>query len=321
MPRSANKNPVVSLRQSRSGQISRARSLLTHDLRSVTSSRDEQGLSTQPLWERSIQPHPPAFAPPRAGSPSRVSGWRDFPPIFPLPSQKATYFDWYWQTRDIVSADEKAIERALIILKMLGLRKGKLLDAGCGRGLAGAIFQRAGFAVTGWDIAPEAVAQARALGIKAEVKDLENDRLSGVFDVIVASEVLQHMLDPLRVLERLKKVAAPGCRWFISLPNEFHWVRRWQILFGKIDFGGAIEPQVRFFSLGSAFDLFARANLTVLEWRAVGLVPPRQGLLAGPGKWLATWFPRSFALAYVFALEQRQCQPLAGSMTFKAPVL
>lgn len=222
-----------------------------------------------------------------------------------LPSEKTNYFDWYWETRDLDTADLRSIERARIVLGLLGRPYGKLLDAGCGRGLAAALFQQAGFTVTGWDISPEAVAVARAFNVSAQVVDIEEDRLSGKFDVIVLSEVLQQVADPLRVVLRLKKVAHSGCRWVISLPNEFHLWRRLAIFFGRNDLAGHAAPHLRLFDFPAMERFFAAAGLAVTKSCVTAVAPPGWHFIQPPAQGLAETFPGLFALSGIFLLEER----------------
>lgn len=57
---------------------------------------------------------------------------------------------------------------------------------------------------------------------KLYILDLENDLLpfqENYFDVIIAGDVLEHLVDPWRVLKELTKYLKPGGYILISLPN------------------------------------------------------------------------------------------------------
>ncbi len=61
-------------------------------------------------------------------------------------------------------------------------------------------------------------AKARAAGIPI-LDDSELEQHAGTFDVITAIEVLEHVVDPLEALRRLRRMAKPGALLFITTGN------------------------------------------------------------------------------------------------------
>ncbi|HZZ83574.1 MAG TPA: methyltransferase domain-containing protein [Anaeromyxobacteraceae bacterium] len=103
-----------------------------------------------------------------------------------------------------------------------------VLDVGCGHGaLAAALAARKRCRVIGIETNSEAAATARTrcdrvfVGTVEEV--LEQPGVPMDFDVVVASDVLEHLLDPVRVLERLAQVLKPGGALVASVPNATHF--------------------------------------------------------------------------------------------------
>lgn len=101
-------------------------------------------------------------------------------------------------------------------------RTAKVLDMGCGTGLAArAIARAAGFAghVTGIDLSPYLVAAAQRLAgeegldhrldfVVADAGGL--DFADGTFDALVAHTLLSHVEDPLAVLKEAARLVRPG---------------------------------------------------------------------------------------------------------------
>ncbi len=103
----------------------------------------------------------------------------------------------------------------------------RVLDVGCGAGLAAEALARLGFDVLGLDAAGEAIAAAHAhaagqnlpLAYRTGVaEDLlaENAR----FPVITALEVIEHVPDPAAFVATLAALLAPGGRLFLSTLNR-----------------------------------------------------------------------------------------------------
>lgn len=98
----------------------------------------------------------------------------------------------------------------------------RVLDVGCGYGaVAHSVASRAGAAVVGVDFEPANVAKARALFVHPALSFVEGtvpqDVPPGGFDVVIASNVLEHIEDRLGWLAETQRRAAPG-RWLIRVP-------------------------------------------------------------------------------------------------------
>jgi len=214
-------------------------------------------------------------------------------------AEKQTRFDLYWQTRDLEKSDLRSRQRSEIALSMLTKGAGKLLDVGCGRGWNSAFFRQKGFEVEAIDISPQAVESTRLRGISAHIFDLEQDELPGAYDVILCLEVLQFLVDPLKVLRKLRGALRDEGELILSLPNEFHLFRRLKILFGRPDFGGYGAPHLRLFYPAEIRRLMRDAGLRIISVRAVSIIPPNLRLFSRLGDLLCGLSPGLFSLSLV----------------------
>lgn len=77
---------------------------------------------------------------------------------------------------------------------------------------------------TGIDLSPTMLGRARRrLGNDVELLQGSADQLpfeDNTFDVVLCTEVLEHVVDPNRVVRELMRVARPGARVVVSIPNE-----------------------------------------------------------------------------------------------------
>jgi methionine biosynthesis protein MetW len=196
-------------------------------------------------------------------------------------------------TRINLAADARRTGRLTFALDLLPFRSGRVLDVGCGPGVqfAGGA---PGFQFTGIDIAAESLVQARNHGYETIQHDLNHPLpfADGEFDVAVATDILEHMTEPLRLLQEIKRVVKPQGRLILSVPNHFFLANRLRILRGA----GLILPwgnhqayqdwnyfHLRFFRWRSFCHLLQAAGLTIETDLASRFDAPLPRILLWPG--------------------------------------
>lgn len=127
------------------------------------------------------------------------------------------------------------------VLRGLGKIHGRLLDVGSGIGAWAPHLRSAGAQqLVALEPAAPAVEAARTrydLVVQGTIEDAQLRDLGGrQFDVIVAADVLEHLVDPWRALRTLRAWSADGGRLAISVPNL-----RYYRLVGNLLFRGEFE--------------------------------------------------------------------------------
>jgi 2-polyprenyl-3-methyl-5-hydroxy-6-metoxy-1,4-benzoquinol methylase len=180
-------------------------------------------------------------------------GWRMAQPR-PTPDElKAFYANEYFQASHGTyapgySATERAhrdlIARTLLFAAQAargGAEGGRFLEVGCGEGWLLAAAQQAGFEISGLDFSDDGLRRFHpGLLDRATFGDaFENlERLIEAgerFDVIAMEHVLEHVLEPERLLVRLTRLIAPGGVCAITVPNDFSLLQLAARAAGHID--------------------------------------------------------------------------------------
>jgi len=103
--------------------------------------------------------------------------------------------------------------------------RSRILDVGAGTGTAVAAFRAAGHDAWGVEPSLRAVVVAEGRGTEGVVAGSLDDALdtglipAGPYDVIRMSQVLEHVADPIALLQRLRSIVAPTGRLIVGVPN------------------------------------------------------------------------------------------------------
>lgn len=178
-----------------------------------------------------------------------------------------------------------------IILAWLGEGRGRrMLDVGAADALVGRRLTERGWRVTGIEGDP-ALAQAGAPYCERMITanlNREVPEVQGPFDAILYGDVLEHLIDPLRVLVELNRLLVPDGFVIVSVPNIAHLYIRLLLLLGRFDYidrGILDNTHLRFFTARSLRALLDDAGLVVERFSATP-APLYQVL---PERWHKRW--------------------------------
>jgi 2-polyprenyl-3-methyl-5-hydroxy-6-metoxy-1,4-benzoquinol methylase len=219
------------------------------------------------------------------------------------PRETGLFFDRFWKKQEGDRVDRRTLQRWRLMQPELSRLPGKkVLDCGAGRGVTAALLAEEGFAVAACDVSSDVVALLKRQGTEAFVFDLEEDELERKYDAIFCLEVLQYLRYPEQAVNKLKQALNGGGILVISVPNEFHLLRRLGIFWGRTGWAGIQTPHIRFFDRTTARQLFFACRLEVLQTIPVTLCPPGK-IGEGLAQFLAHLFPNLFSLSIIFFLR------------------
>lgn len=168
------------------------------------------------------------------------------------------------------------------------------LEIGCGSGANAAYARETGryAAYVGVELFPDAAEAAAAQMDQIIVGDIETLQIETTyapFDVLVMSEVLEHLVDPWTVLRRLRTLLRPGAAVFASSPAVSHHSVIRMLLDGRWDLqdaGVMDRTHLRWFTPSSyaqmfrdcSYQVISVENMRRMSWRgrmAEALLPRR----------------------------------------------
>jgi methionine biosynthesis protein MetW len=165
----------------------------------------------------------------------------------------------------------------------------RVLDLGCASGALGAALKaRQDCAVVGVERDAAYAERARERLDEVVTGDLEALALSelGPFDCVIAGDVLEHLVDPWRVLRDAAGLVEPGDAVVVSLPNVRYWETFWQLGFKgtwpKRSLGIFDRTHLRWFTLRDAYDLLDGAGCDVAHVDRLLRARPEGAQLTSP---------------------------------------
>jgi 2-polyprenyl-3-methyl-5-hydroxy-6-metoxy-1,4-benzoquinol methylase len=160
---------------------------------------------------------------------------------------------------------------------------GRLIDVGCNEGRSLRIFAGNGFEhLEGLEVNENAAAVARKAGFTVHTCLIDDFVPAQPYDVAILSNVLEHSLDPRKMLTDVRRVLAPGGEVCISLPNNQSWLRK---AFGRSWINWHVPFHISHFSSATLGKLLTETGFSKIEIQQVS-----------PALWIA-----QSTIAYLFA--------------------
>ena len=133
---------------------------------------------------------------------------------------------------DYFYGDEK---RKNLYIQLIG-KSNKILEVGCRSGNLTQFYYE-GNDVVGIDVDRNALIEfEKRLSLKSHWVDVDSEDLpfdSGSFDIVVFSEVMEHLRFPQKALAEISRVLRKDGRLIGSVPNAFRLRNRWKFLLGQ----------------------------------------------------------------------------------------
>lgn len=161
-----------------------------------------------------------------------------------------------WLVRAVGTRHVRALVRGLP-------RGARVLDVGCGRGVALAALADLGCEAHGVELSADA---ARGADPRAKIRIAPTLAEAGYpaehFDAVLIWHVLEHLREPDATLREIQRVLRPGGRLAVAVPNFSSWQARWA---GPAWFHLDVPRHLHHFPLGALRGLVERSGFEVIS--------------------------------------------------------
>ena len=151
----------------------------------------------------------------------------------------------------------------------------RILDLGCSSGL---LSERLTTSATRSPASMSWSSPAWATGptqfFRADLNEGIPSEVGSGFDIVLAADVLEHLVNPGALMSQVRRVSAPDGVALFCVPNIAHWYPRFRSTLGMFDYdqrGILDSTHLRFFTRRSIRKLVERQGFSVRRIEPVGL--------------------------------------------------
>ena len=159
-------------------------------------------------------------------------------------------------------------------------KDGDVLEIGAGRGNVAKALLSSDIKVTSYNMSDLSVARIEGIRknlddtrVKVMEMDAENINESehGKYDAVIMIALIEHLVDPLRAMQEIRKVIKPGGFIYIDTPNIAKYTQRIKLLLGRFPSTASMNEGLTTFS-GEPADLYDEGHLHYFTYRSLSLM-------------------------------------------------
>ena len=220
-----------------------------------------------------------------------------FSRLEPTPEDYARVYGAYDYAAEDAARSEQNVarDRAIAAALLDGRERARVLDIAAGAGRFLEPFRELGCACYATEFNEEMQAYLRAKGFTTLEGNLMPEGEAGSFDIVIFTEIIEHINQPMPVLRHIRSLLKPGGRLYVTTPNFNSLERR---LLGQ-DWGMICFPEhITYWTPGHLHRALRSAGLSKVSLRVENISPYRviQALKKGRlGKMMADVSEQGFS--------------------------
>lgn len=194
-----------------------------------------------------------------------------------------TYTEFRWASAEPANGESGAGLAQAVIGLVKGLEEvNTICDLGCGNGYMTGLLSGLGYSVTGIDASESGIAIARAnvllaTFVQATIDSSLRDRIGlERFDLVVSSDVIEHLYRPADLVEAAASLVKPNGRIVIGTPYHGYLKNLVLSITGKMDSHFCVHDDgghIKFFSVKTLSDLLTKHGFCDLKFSYYGRAP------------------------------------------------
>ena len=110
----------------------------------------------------------------------------------------------------------------------------------------------------------------RVKTMEIDAEEISRSRLDS-YDAVIMIALIEHLVDPLRAMQEIRKIIKPGGFIYIDTPNIAKYTRRIKLLFGRFPSTASMNEGLTTFS-GEPADLYDEGHLHYFTYRSLSLM-------------------------------------------------
>jgi 2-polyprenyl-3-methyl-5-hydroxy-6-metoxy-1,4-benzoquinol methylase len=190
----------------------------------------------------------------------------------------ATYKDYGYKTAEPSSAHSYLLKHLRVIL---GPTQGTILDLGCGNGAIARALITEGYDVYGVDASATGITIANAeipgrfFVLDVSAGQLPTELASKNFDVVISTEVIEHLYDPRGFIAFARKILVNGGEFIVSTPYHGYFKSLALAITGKLDDHFTVlwdGGHIKFFSRKTLEQMLIEQGFEVIDFVGAGRV-------------------------------------------------
>jgi SAM-dependent methyltransferase len=157
-------------------------------------------------------------------------------------------------------------------------RGGDVLELAAGSGRVASTLLAGGLGCSSYTLSE--FSEARLEGLRREIRDprarvaaLDAEDLpeseSGRYDAVLMVALIEHLVDPLRAMQGVRRLLRPGGFVYVDTPNVAKWTRRLKLLFGRFPATASRDEGLLTYA-GAPTDLHDEGHLHYFTYRSLG---------------------------------------------------